>query len=170
MKVISNGQDQPPSPNGPLLFLPTIPINTSSSWFNYLSDSFSLIVGATVTNNVSVFGVQVTNMDAGPNLHINKLVANWNKSNGLLINYDFDAYNPTNTANSIQLQLHYLGESTGETIYPPPTSNPSSNTSTPSSTSSNGNTLTTTPGFELVMLTAVFVAVGLVSRRRRKQQ
>ena len=149
--------------DGPALFFPAIPINQSSRWFSFLNDTFSLVVGATVTDNASVFGIQVTNLAVGQGVTVNHLIINWNKTNGLLINYDFDASNSTQ---SIKLKVHYLSESTGQTVF-----NPSSSTETTlsSTTTSSGNTLTTSPGFELVMFTAVFVAVGLVSRKRRKQ-
>lgn len=151
---IFNGQN-----DGPLLFLPVLPLSTGGVAYNFFADVFGFIVGATVTNNATTLEIRINNMDAGSEMHINHLYVSWDKSNGLMKTYDFDAVNPADSSQLIKLKLTYVGVSTGTTVY-----NPSS-----SATSSSGPTSTiSAPGFEATLFLAGLVTIAIINQKRKK--
>lgn len=139
------------SSDGPLLFIPVLPFDANGLIFSYLTDVFQIVAGGTVTNNATVFEISINNMQGGDIL-INHLDIAWNKSNGVMLSYYYDAQNPTNSTQRMILKMHYLSDSTGQNI---------------SSTSSTQNTVTSSPGFEYTLLFLAIIPVVMFTRKRR---
>lgn len=154
---------------GSALFLPAIPVNSTNNWFSYLNDAFSKIVNASVVNNATTFGLQVTNMTVPGDIHVDHFTAYWNKSNGLMLSYDYAASSLVNST-TFKLKLSFVGNSNNQNLYSSTTSS-STTTTSPSTNSStitsSGGFTTTAPGFGLVALFTVFICVAVLTRKRK---
>lgn len=148
--------------DGPILFFPVIPVNSSTQMLDFFSDVFNYVAGAQVINNATTFGIKVDNLNIGMGLTINHLYVYWNKNDGLLQSYDFSASNPADSSQSIQMKLHYLGNSNGEVVFTGVSSSTSSGTSSSSSVST-----ISAPGFELIFLISGLVTITIITRKRK---
>lgn len=139
---------------GPLVLLFALPVaNNPSFVFNFFGDMFHYIAGATITNNATVFGFSVKGLN-GPDVNINELTVQWNKTNGLMLYYKLDISNPNNATEHIQLTLSYIGSTVA----------PTSSSSNPSSK----NTVTSSPGFEFPIFMLAIIPVLMFARKRKQ--
>ena len=163
----NNSKNNTPELDGPILFLPTIPINTTSNYFAFLNDTFSRIVGANVINNATTFGIEMSLVSVPGSIYVGHLLEYWNKTTGLLISYDSSVSSFSNPNQVVQLKLHYLGESTRKLVFVPPTTTTTSTSSNSTSTSAK-STLTTAPGFSFIGLFSVFIGIAVYTRKRKQ--
>ena len=146
--------------DGPALFLPILPINSTTHMYQYFGDVFHYIAGAVITNNATVFGFSITNLK-NPDMTINNLAVYWNKTNGLMLSYNFDAVNPNDSGQYMKLQLSFVGNSKGQQLYTAPTSS--------TNTSSNNTQTISAPGFDLLIFSVAVVPILVYARKRKIQ-
>ena len=148
---------------GPPLFYPVIPKDSSNELFNFLEDMY-LEMGYQVVNNATHFSVTGTDLLSPFEDDVTyNLSAMWEKDTGLLKYYRFQMYS-TSTGEQIDIELVFLGEH----IFPPESSTTVPPESGPESTSPTPELPVITPGFEILATLMAGIVITITYKKKRK--